>query len=132
MTSGLNIRIRIEQDFYITDPYGGAQIVSGTIVADNIAARFDMGMPKTLINSVQGIEIEKQGTFYIKPIEVRLNSQHRIKIIRPNSPRRHLDYEDTWRVVGVEYSSIHPADRRGFLVVGVTRIEPYRSGTFSL
>lgn len=131
MTAGLNIRIRIERDHYSIDPYGGAEIVSGSIVADNIAARFDPGMPKSLVNLIQGNELEKYGTFIIKPIQVAINSKYRIRVIRPVAPWPHLNYFDTWEVLGIEYSSIHPADRRGFLGIGVLRIEPYRSGTFS-
>lgn len=129
MTILYNARCKILRDVITIDPYGGAEYITGTLVAHDEPCRFDYYMPKSNVTGFQGIETEKSFSVFFRtthqhPIDVREQD-----IIILTWPPVHPDLGKKYRVRGVQKESLHFQDPSGIIECTLIRFEESRPGT---
>ena len=127
MTILYNIRCQITRDVIVDDEFGGADVVTGTIIAADEPCRLDYFMPKANAELPQGIEVSRTYSLFFRstrqhPINVR--EEDIIKII---FPIHHADYNRRFRVRGIQGESLHPQDPNYIIECTLFRIDETRS-----
>ena len=119
MTAGLNVRFDVYSMDNLDDDSIGGAIVTGTLVAQSVHGRFAQQKPNYLLLQ-QGIEVNKIWNVVAKPFGTDIEEKDEIEIVYPVN---HPYYGERFRVTGTEYSSHHPSDPRGYLILYVEKRE---------
>lgn len=119
MTAGLNVKINVYSMDNLDDDSIGGAILTGTLVGQSLPCRFEQAKPNYLLMQ-QGIEISKIWTVVLKPYDTDIIERDEIEIVYPVN---HPYYGERFRVKTKEYSSHHPSDPRGYLILYVGRRE---------
>lgn len=118
MTAGNNLGVRIWHFVYSDDAVGGSD-PSGTVLYQHAHARIQAIRPTTPLLE-QGIEVNKLYSAHIDNRDVLLREHDIVEI---TSPVTHREYGKKYRAIAVMPSTFAPNDRRGHLIVTLTRIE---------
>jgi len=122
MTAGLNAKFDVfRMESVGDDEVGGAQ-VTGTLIYSRIPGRITEQEPEQLVLQ-QGLETTKifDVILYDKyPIDLDIRERDEVEVV---APYNHHYKDDRFRVIGARQSSLHPSDRRGNLLLTVTRSE---------
>lgn len=130
MTILYNSRCNIIRDRVQTDAYGGAEYITGTLIASNEPCRFDSYMPKINTVGYQGIESEKVFSIFFRstrqhPIPIREND-----VIILTFPPVHPELGKKFRVRGVQHESLHFQDPNYIVECTLVRYEESRGPNF--
>jgi hypothetical protein len=117
MTAGLNIKGRIWRVSTPTDDDVGGAMVSGTVVYDNLACRLIPQRPNSLLLE-QGLEVDGLYLMEIRPPSLDIREQDHFELTFPSY---HPEYGHHFRIIGVQRTSMHPADSRGFINLTMKR-----------
>lgn len=98
------------------DSVGGAQ-VSGSVVYQNIPARFQQ-MPEQQLLLHQGLETERFFTANIVPGTLEVYERDEVEVVAPSD---HQYYGDRFRVVGRRWADFPPRDPRNYMMLTLTR-----------
>lgn len=124
MTAGLKVRAQLWRFVTIEDDeVGGAQL-SGSVYQECRFSHFDMDQPSRLLMQ-QGIEVRQTASALIrmtKGLVVLEGDEYEIV-----GPAYHPQVGERWVINGVNYPNLHPADRRGFVILSLTRQERART-----
>lgn len=121
MPPGLVERFQIIRSSWTDDIYGGA-VETGTVIYNDIHGRLDYYTPRAQVREI-GIETDKTYALIIRPpIDIRSED-----VVVLTFPPHHPDYNNRFRVRGVQRQSMHPSDSRGFLDITLQRIETSRT-----
>jgi hypothetical protein len=120
MVAGLNLTAKIWRYIYTygDDDIGGA-VPSGTVLYQDVQARIAARKP-TMALIEQGLETIKIFTAVLSPGTLAVKENDEIEVTRPTN---HPDYGNKFRIIGVQPTSTHPDDARGFLMVTLQRSE---------
>jgi hypothetical protein len=118
MTAGNNVAINIWRIGYISgdDDIGGA-IVTGSIVYSHMPARFQ-AQPAQQLLLQQGLETEELFEVVVQPGTLDIRQRDEVQIVEPFD---HQDYNNRFRVINRQYSSLSPRDPRNWINLTVTR-----------
>jgi len=122
--AGLNACMRVwrmENDPLDDDQVGGA-MVSGTIVYDDVPCRLTPVAASQLLLQ-QGLEVQRTMNVLTRPASMVIYERDVIEIVRPTY---HPNYGQRFRVLDVERTAVHPADRRGYMTLVVDRYDRTR------
>lgn len=98
------------------DSIGGA-LLTGTVLYNWIELRYEDQEPTQQFLE-QGLETHSIMKFVVSNASLDIRERDEIRIIRPYN---HKLAGKFLRVVGVTESNFHPNDRRGYLILNVTR-----------
>lgn len=117
MTAGMNIRINIYNIQTTTDDViGGADPVE-FLMYKNLRARLEELKPNTLLLQ-QGIEITNTYTCLVDEPTLNIYERDEVEI---TFPKNHHFYGKRMRITGVQYSSMHPSDRRSYVILYLSK-----------
>ena len=117
MTAGLNIKGKVWRFSTPLDDDVGGALVSGTVVYDNLACRLIPQPPSSLLLE-QGLEVEGIYLLEIRPPMMDIRERDEFEV---TFPHYHPEYGNHFRIVGVQRTSMHPEDSRGFINFRMTR-----------
>lgn len=126
MTAGLNACMRVWRITNPTDDNVGGAMLSGTIAYDSIRCRPTPFAPSQLLVQ-QGIETHRVFGIITRPPNMVIYERDVIEI---TGPSYHPNFGDRFRVVQVQRTAIHPADRRGYMTLLCDRYDRSRSEPF--
>jgi len=119
MTAGLNARFDVyRMESATDDEVGGAQ-VTGTLVYSRIPGSLMENSPNQLLLQ-QGVETVKSFGIVLEKGTANILERDEVELV---SPYNHEYLNDRFRLVGIQYQSFHPSDRRKYLVCSATRSE---------
>jgi hypothetical protein len=119
MMAGSNIRVTILRDAYMPDDAGGGAQPTGSVLYENVAARRSQIKP-TMALMDQGLETGKNFTFSFSDGTLGVRENDDILVVWP--------YHDPWinktfRIIGVQQTSMQAGDPRRFVEVYARRSE---------
>jgi hypothetical protein len=123
MPAGMNAQMRIWRMVNVADDDVGGALMSGTVVYDCVYCRLTP-LRATQFLLEQGLETERMATIITRPDTMLIYERDLVEIV---GPPYHPQYAQRWRVVDVERTGMHPADRRGFLHLTVSRYDRARA-----
>lgn len=123
MPAGLTAQMRIWRMTNVADDDVGGALISGTAAYDCVACRFTPLRASQMLLE-QGLETERLGTIITRPDTILIYERDVIEI---TAPTFHPNYGQRFRVLDVERTGLHAADRRGFLHLTVSRFDRARS-----
>lgn len=115
--SGNNCRINIWSISEDTDNVVGGAMITGTVLYQNIPARFQSDREDILLFQ-QGLETNKTFTFTITPGYLVVHERDELEICQPID---HTYYGDRFRAVSVRHSDFNHRDPRNYLIIHATR-----------
>jgi hypothetical protein len=117
LRAGNNLSARIWRLSYPADDSVGGALPSGSIVYENVQARFQDSSPIAAF-AIQGVETNKvhQAEVYPGTLDIREYDQFEV-VSPPNHPWINLKM----RIDTVQKPNYHPADPRGFLLLTMVR-----------
>lgn len=112
MTIGLNLQMRVWRITNPTDDVIGGAVPSGTLIYDCVPARLENTKPSLLLLQ-QGFEVDKvfQG---ICEDNIVVYEKDEMEIIFPTN---HPYINIRLVVHGIQFTSLHPDDSRGYLLL---------------
>jgi len=119
VASGFNIKSKVWRiSFPSDDSIGGAQS-SGTVAYKDIDLRLHAIEPDQVFLQ-QGLETLKTFRATVRNHNLLIYERDELEITWPTN---HRYYGDRFRVDGVTESNFHPRDRRGYLILNLSRSE---------
>lgn len=125
MTVGLTAQMRVWRMTNVADDDVGGALMSGTATYECVPCRFTPLRASQMLLE-QGLETERLGTIITRPDTILIYERDVIEI---SAPTFHPNYGQRFRVLDVERTGMHPADRRGFLHLTVSRYDRTRTET---
>ncbi len=125
-----NLRVDIYRETHTDDVYGGAVILTGSLLYANEPSRMDYVIPRQWLTRNQGLETQKTYSFFFHTNQqhpVWLNEDDYVEIV---FPPQHPQYKKRFRIVGVSFESNHPSDARGVIEVTAQRVEETRGNDY--
>jgi hypothetical protein len=118
MTAGYVIAGSIWQFTDGTDDVGGST-PSGTVVYENVQIRLQ-NSPNSIDLNIQGYETSKffSATIQPRPGMNLVEKKHYLEVL---SPPNHRYYRKMFRIESIQEPNFHPADKRRYLVINLTR-----------
>lgn len=113
MKAGQNIRVKINRYATPTDDSAGGAQPTGTILYQTVDARMSMVRP-TMALLEQGVETFKLFTFSFSDGTLGVREQDELVVIWPYN---HPWISGSFRIIGVQQTSLQPSDPRRFLEV---------------
>ena len=121
MSAGFNIRVEITQQGYDDDDMIGGAVYTGTVI-QTLPCRLTP-MSRSMMSLEQGIE--GINIFFLDlPRRARITENDYVKVVYPPT---HQYYQQRFTVTGVQNTSMHPRDSRGYTRATVRRVERGRS-----
>jgi hypothetical protein len=111
MTAGLDIRGRIWRINYGPDDDVGGAMVTGTVAYDFVQARLTPAKTSSLLLE-QGIEAESLWNLQLRPTTMAIRERDEFEV---TYPANHWNCGQRFRIISVQYPSMHPNDGRGFI-----------------
>lgn len=117
MTAGLNVIVKVWRFSYPQDDVVGGAQPSGTVIYEGIRCRLQDSAPIAAF-IMEGLQTKKivQGVLVPGTLSVREYDQ-----IEVTSPPNHHYFGERFRVDALQRENYHPADKRGVLLVTLTR-----------
>ena len=118
MSAGFVLSGNIWQFTDHVDDVGGST-PSGTVVYENVQLRLQ-NSPNSLDLNVQGYETSKffSATVQPRPGMNLVEKKHYLEVL---SPPNHRYYQKMFRIESIQEPNFHPADKRRYLVINLTR-----------
>ena len=117
MTAGLVVQGKIVRFSTPSDDDVGGALVSGTVVYQGIQCRLIPQRPSSLLLE-QGVEVEGLYLLETRPPTMDIRERDEFEL---TFPAYHPEYGHRFRIIGVQRTSMHPADSRGFLNLTMSR-----------
>jgi len=97
----------------------GGSTPSGTVVYENVQLRLQ-NSPNSLDLNIQGYETSKffSATVQPRPGMNLVEKKHYLEVL---SPPNHRYYQKMFRIESIQEPNFHPADKRRYLVINLTR-----------
>lgn len=115
--AGSNCRINIWSISEDTDNVVGGAMTTGTVLYQNIPARFQSDQEDILLLQ-QGLETNKTFTFTLTPGYLVVHERDELEICQPSD---HAYYGDRFRAVSVRHSDFNRRDPRNYMIIHATR-----------
>jgi len=119
MTAGLNMWGRVWHITFPTDDEVGGAEVTGTVAYDGVHARMTPKANNPLLLE-QGIETDTLFNLEVRPPSMIIYERDEWET---TFPLNHWTYGKRFRIVSVQYPSVHPDDSRGFINLVLKRRE---------
>lgn len=119
MTAGSNIRGTIWRITFPTDDSVGGALATGTPVYENVSLRLQASTPDQAFVQ-QGLETLRAFEAILRPATMVIQERDELEVTWPYT---HRFYGERLRVAGVTESDFHPQDKRGYIVLSLTRSE---------
>ena len=118
MSAGFVLSGNIWQFTDHVDDVGGST-PSGTVVYENVQLRLQ-NSPNSLDLNIQGYETSKffSATVQPRPGMNLVEKKHYLEVL---SPPNHRYYQKMFRIESIQEPNFHPADKRRYLVINLTR-----------
>lgn len=123
MPAGLNAQMRVWRMVNIADDDVGGALMTGTPIYDCVACRLAPSRASQLLLE-QGLETERLASIITRPDTMLIYERDLVEI---TGPTFHPQYGQRWRVIDLERTGMHSADRRGFIHMTVSRYDRARS-----
>jgi hypothetical protein len=117
MTAGLDIKGKVWRFSTPSDDDVGGALVSGTVVYDNLACRLIPQPPSSLLLE-QGLEVDGLYLLETRPPSLDIRERDEFEI---TYPFYHPEFGNRFRIIGMQRTSMHPADSRGFINLRMKR-----------
>jgi len=117
MTAGLNLLIDIWRITQADDDIVGGASITGTVSYHNVQARMNANEEQQLLLQ-QGLETMRTYNMTVIPGTLDIKERDEVQIMRP---RNHQYANLRFRVVGIRYQDFDPDDRRGYMLLSLTR-----------
>lgn len=117
MIAGSNCRVDIYSIENDEDDLVGGAVVTGTMMYQNVLARFQSDREDQLILQ-QGLETVRTFTFTVFPASMHIEERDEIEVIKPLD---HTYYGDRFRIVSVRYADFNQRDPRNYVILHTTR-----------
>ncbi len=126
MTAGLDAYMRVwrEENTQPDDDVGGAML-TGTVVYECVQCRLTPFAVSQLLLQ-QGLETKRTMSIITRPPAMVIYERDVVEI---TAPAFHPNYGQRFRVLDVQRTGIHPADRRGYLRLVAERWDRTRQET---
>lgn len=120
MTAGFVLLGKIWEFTDYDDEVGGA-VPSGTVLYEGVQIRIQ-NSPNSLDLQIQGYETSKlySAIMYPKPYMTISEKKNYFQV---TSPPNSVHYNDMFRILNVQETSMHPADPRRYLILTLERSE---------
>lgn len=119
MVAGLNLLVSIWKYTYPADDSQGGAVPSGTMVYSNVPARIQSEKP-TMALLEQGIETPTMFSAVVHPGTLVIEHNYEIQV---TAPQKSLYYNERFRVIGMQHTSVYADDPRGFVLLTLRRVE---------
>lgn len=119
MVAGLNLLVSVWKYTYPADDSQGGALPSGTVVYSNVPARIQSEKP-TMALLEQGLETPTMFSAVLHPGTLVIEHNYEIQVTAPSISTY---YNEHFRVVGMQHTSVYADDPRGFLLLTLRRIE---------
>jgi hypothetical protein len=117
MTPGMNIRIRVWKVTNEPDDRIGGAVLSGTIIHDNVPARFEETKQEMLLLQ-QGYEVSQIFSCITHAVSPMYKEKDEVEVIFPEN---HPFYHEFLQVKGIQFTSLHPSDSRSVVMLTLKR-----------
>lgn len=118
MPAGFNIKLDIYRETWADDVIGGATGTSSVVYRD-VRARIHATAPDQQVYPM-GLGTIRPFTVTVSPHTLTLYEKDEIVVVYPIT---HPYYNQRFRVDGVTIGNNHPSDRRGLIILNVSRDE---------
>jgi len=122
MTAGLNCLVNFIRLTYTTDDDVGGADPTGTFVFQNVNARIVPlsfnGMNPSVLLQDQGLETRRPLSCMVWPGTLAIREEDELVVV---SPPNHRYYNQTFRIITLEYAGHHPDQKRQNLLLTIER-----------
>ncbi len=119
MVSGLNVFVNIYRMTQQPDDIVGGSVLTGTLQYEYVQTRLQAS-PVNQVLLQQGLETTDTFTAIIYRNYLDIRERDELEVVYPTE---HIYYNKRFRIVGVRYSDFAPNDRRGYMLLSLSRSE---------
>jgi len=119
MVAGLNLLVSIWKYTFPTDDSVGGAVPTGTVVYSNVQARIQAEKP-TMALLEQGLETPTMFTAVLHPGTLVIEHNYEVQV---TAPVISTYYNEHFRVIGMQHTSVYADDPRGFVLLTLRRSE---------